>query len=138
MSDRELLDLLADLVDRLDPAPEHLAAQAQAALAERHDGDPLRLVTDSALTEPEDVRGSSGTRTLRFGELDLRLAGLDRLCVTGFARTGRLAVVRWPGGLVEAAIEDGWFHVDHVPHGPVKFVLRRPGRRDLATPWFVA
>ncbi|GAA1280632.1 hypothetical protein [Saccharothrix xinjiangensis] len=57
---------------------------------------------------------------------------------SGLLVTNALAVVRWPGGEVRAAIDRaGWFHLDGVPSGPVKFLLLGPAARH-ATPWFVA
>ncbi|ONI82431.1 hypothetical protein ALI22I_40805 [Saccharothrix sp. ALI-22-I] len=138
-TDRELLDTLAHLVDDLDPTPRTLAAQAQCALNERTDAATMRLVADSVRTAPPGMRGRGGTRTLTFTDLDLRLDHVrGGLHATGLARAGTLAVVRWPGGQVTAAIDPaGWFHVERVPFGPVRFVLRGTGR-DHATPWFVA
>ncbi|QFZ23636.1 hypothetical protein [Saccharothrix syringae] len=138
--DRLLLDALAHLVDHLDPAPDDLAARAADALAERVDAVPLRLLTDSALVTPPGTRGRCATRTLRFAGLDLQLDHADGgLHATGLApRPCALATARWPGGEVRAAVDrTGWFHLDGVPFGPVRFVLDGPaGRR--ATPWFVA
>jgi hypothetical protein len=137
-SDRDLLDALAHLVDDLDPTPETLAAQAQAALRERTDATAMRLLTDSARVDPPGVRGRCGARTLAFTGLDLRLDhGTGGVHATGLARAGTLAVARWPGGQVAAVIEAGWFHVERVPFGPVRFVLCGDGRAH-ATPWFVA
>jgi hypothetical protein len=137
--DRELLDALAHLVDDLDPTPETLAAQAQAALRERTDATALRLLTDSARVDPPGMRGRCGTRTLTFAGLDVRLDHVTGgVHATGLARAGTHAVARWPGGQVTVAIDEaGWFHVERVPFGPVRFVLRGGGR-ERATPWFVA
>ncbi|MFD1151375.1 hypothetical protein [Saccharothrix hoggarensis] len=140
-ADRDLLDALAHLVDHLDPPPPALAARALSALDERTDAASLRLLSDTARVDPPGMRGCAGVRTLTFTGLDLQLdPGADGLHVTGLtpANAGGLAAVRWPGGEATAPIDPaGWFHVDHVPHGPVKFVLRRPDG-DHATPWFVA
>lgn len=52
--------------------------------------------------------------------------------------TNALAVVRWPGGEARAAVDRaGWFHLDGVPFGPVRFLLLGSAARH-ATPWFVA
>jgi hypothetical protein len=138
-SDRELLDALAHLVDNLDPTPQTLAAQARSALSERTGGTAMRLLSDSARVDPPGMRGRCGTRTLTFTDLDLRLDHVTGgLHATGLARAGAVAVARWPGGEVTAVIDPtGWFHVDRVPLGPVRFVLRGDGR-EHATPWFVA
>ncbi|WP_158846960.1 hypothetical protein [Saccharothrix deserti] len=140
-TDRELLDSLAHLVDDLDPTPETLAAKAQRALRERTDAAAMRLLSDSVRGAPPGMRGRGGTRTLTFTDLDLRLDHVTGgLHATGLVRagTGTLAVARWPGGQVTAAIDPaGWFHVERLPFGPVRFVLRGAGR-DHATPWFVA
>ncbi|GAA1345469.1 hypothetical protein [Saccharothrix algeriensis] len=140
MTDEDLLRSLADLVDRLDPPPADLAARARAALAERSGAELSRLLTDSAHTAEPGLRGAGHVRVLRFADLDLRLElTATGLRVTGLARTGTHAVTRWPGGARTTGIDPaGWFHVDGVPPGPVRFVLRRPGRPDLATRWFVA
>lgn len=141
-ADRRLLDALAHLVDHLDPVPGDLAGRAAAALAERVEAAPMRLLTDSALVTPPGTRGRCATRTLRFVGLDLQLDhAADGLHATGLAHaapTGAVAVVRWPGGEAGAAIDGtGWFHLDGVPFGPVRFAVR--GRSGLhATPWFVA
>lgn len=137
--DRELLDALAHLVDDLDPTPDAITAQARAALAERTDAAPLRLLADSVRVDPPGMRGRGCARRLAFTDLDLRFDHVaGGLHVTGLAREATLAVARWPGGRAAAAVDAaGWFHVERVPFGPVRFVLRRPGR-DRATPWFVA
>lgn len=129
-TDRELLDALAVLVDVLDPIPESLVAWAWSALAERTDEAAVRLLSDSA-------RG--GARRLTFTGLALRLDRVDGgSSVTGSAPGAAVAVVRWQGDEVAAAVgPDGWFHVERVPSGPVRCVLRGAGR-DRATPWFVA
>ncbi|MEV0676647.1 hypothetical protein AB0I60_08985 [Actinosynnema sp. NPDC050436] len=154
MNDRTLLDALADLLDRADPLPRLLTARASAALAERTGAALTRLITDSAHLAPAHptaarttpdhlagtgMRGASQVRTLRFTDLDLRLeptgTGLD---VTGLARTGTHAVAIWPGGARTTPVDPtGWFHVEHVPAGPVRFALRHEGRPDVTTRWFV-
>jgi hypothetical protein len=133
-TDRELLDALALVVDVLDPIPESLVAWAWSALAERADAVALRLLSDSVHVEP---RG--GARRVVFAGLVLRLDRVDGgLSVTGFAPGAAVAVLRWPGDGVAAAVgADGSFHVERVPFGPVRCVLRGAGR-DRATPWFVA
>ncbi|WP_447004675.1 hypothetical protein ACRAKI_34665 [Saccharothrix isguenensis] len=138
-SDRELLDALAHLVDDLDPTPRTLASQARSALGERTGGTTMRLLSDSARVDPPGMRGRCGTRTVTFTDLDLRLDHVaGGLHVTGLARAGALAVARRPGGEETAAIDEaGWFHVELLPFGPVRFVLRGGGR-EHATPWFVA
>lgn len=133
-TDRELLDALAVVVDVLDPIPESLVAWAWSALAQRTGAAPLRSLSDSVHVEP---RG--GARRLAFAGLTLRLDRVDGgLSVTGSAPGAAVAVVRWPGSEVAAVVgPDGWFHVERVPSGPVRCVLRGAGR-DRATPWFVA
>ncbi|MBB5954661.1 hypothetical protein FHS29_001231 [Saccharothrix tamanrassetensis] len=140
MNHQDLLDSLATMFDRLDPPPVLLAAQAQSALAERCDARLSRLITDSAHTTRTDVRGTDRVRTMRFADLDLHLEPTATgLHLTGLARTGSQAVTRWPGGATTSDIDPtGWFHVDHVPPGPVRLLLRREGHPDLATRWFVA
>ncbi|RKT57962.1 hypothetical protein [Saccharothrix australiensis] len=140
MNHPDLLDSLADLLDRLDPPPPHLVARAQAALAERRAAQLSRLLTDSAHTTPTGMRGTDHVRTLRFTDLDLHLEPTATgLHVTGRARTGTHAVAHWPGGTRTGHIDPaGWFHLEDVPPGPVRFVLHRDGHPDLATRWFVA
>ncbi|MGM1061047.1 hypothetical protein [Saccharothrix sp. Mg75] len=141
-TDRELLDALAHLVDRLDPIPEVLAHHARSALAERTDALPMRLLTDSARTTPPGVRGRGATRTLRFAGLDLHLDhGETGLHATGLTspttRAGVVLVCR-PGSETRVQVDpSGWFHADHVPSGPIRFVLTGPSH-DLTTPWFTA
>jgi len=49
-----------------------------------------------------------------------------------------VAVVRWPGGEARTPVDRaGWFHLDGVPFGPVRFLLLGPAARH-ATPWFTA
>ncbi|MEU4802334.1 hypothetical protein [Actinosynnema sp. NPDC023587] len=140
MNDRTLLDALAGLLDRVDPPPPALAARARTAFTERTGALPARLITDSAHTTETGMRGVGRIRTIRFTELDLRLEPTGTgLHVTGLARTGTHAVAHWPGGARTTPVDpSGWFHVDHVPPGPVRFVLRDEGRPDIATRWFVA
>ncbi|MFE9744637.1 hypothetical protein ACFYOT_07025 [Saccharothrix saharensis] len=132
--DRALLDALAAVVDRFDPTPEHVAVRARAALGERTDAVPLRLLSDSVFLDRP-----GGPRRVTFSGLDLRLSrDGGGVRVSGWARFGAFAVVRWPGGSVTSALDEaGWFHVERVPFGPVRCVLRGAGR-DHATPWFAA
>lgn len=132
--DRALLDALAAVVDRFDPTPERVAVRARAAFGERTDAVPLRLLSDSVFVDRPD-----GPRRLTFRGLDLRLSrDGDGLRISGSAGVGAFAVVRWPGGSAMSALDAaGWFHVERVPFGPVRCVLRGAGR-DHATPWFVA
>ncbi|MBW4715789.1 hypothetical protein [Saccharothrix obliqua] len=129
-----LLAALADVLDRLDPPPARLVTHARDALATRLHADPLDLLTDSARTTPGGMRGT-GHRTMRFTDLDLRLEPTATgLRLTGHAPAGH-ATAHWPGGTRTTAVDpDGWFHLDHVPPGPLRVVL--DGAR--ATPWFVA
>ncbi len=133
-TDRELLDALAAVVDRLDPTPDSLVGWARSALGERGDAVGLRPLADSVHGDPPGA-----PRQLAFTGLDLRLDRVTGgLRVTGLARFGTLASVRWPGDEVAAVVGPaGWFHVARVPFGPVRCVLRGAGR-DHATPWFVA
>lgn len=136
MTDRELLDALALVVDDLDPMPGPLLARARSALVERADAVTSRLLSDSVHVDP------GLPRRVVFAGLDLRL---DRVAgglrVTGSARAGAVVVARWPGGRVTAVVDQaGRFHLERVPFGPVRFVLRGvdASGRDHATPWFVA
>ncbi|WP_367134487.1 hypothetical protein [Saccharothrix sp. HUAS TT1] len=138
-TDREVLDAIARLVDELDPAPATLADRARAALAERTGAAPLRLLSDSAEGEEPGMRGCGGGRRLRFTGLHLRLDHVaGGLQVTGLAVGASLVVARRPGGEVAVEVDEaGWFHLDRVPSGPVRFVLRGAGC-EHATRWFVA
>lgn len=133
-SDLDLLALLADLLDRADPVPEPVVAQARAALVGRTDAILTRLITDSAHT-----RGSHTTRTLRFTALDVVLEPAPGgLHVTGFAHTGATLHAHWPTGSLTTPLgPGGFFHLDHLPAGPLKFLLRQEGAPDTATRWFV-
>ncbi|XVV03499.1 hypothetical protein ACQPW3_40305 [Actinosynnema sp. CA-248983] len=134
LSDQDLLTRLADLLDRADPAPRTVVAQARAALAARTRAVLTRLITDSAHT------GRARTaRTLRFTALDVVLEpALNGLHVTGFAHTGTTLLVRWPTGERSTSIgPGGFFHVDNIPVGPLKFLLRQEDAPDTATRWFV-
>lgn len=133
-SDLDLLALLADLLDRTDPVPEFVATQAEAALVERTGAVLTRLITDTAHT-----RGTHTARTLRFTALDVVLEPAPGgLHVTGFAHTGTTLHTHWPTGSLTTALgPGGFFHVDHVPAGPLKFLLRQGGAPDTATRWLV-
>lgn len=135
LSDHDLLLRLADLFARVDPVPEPVAAQAEAALDRRTDAVLTRLITDSAHTA-----GRRTTRTLRFTALDVVLEpALDGLHATGFAHTGTTLLTRWPTGAHTTPLgPGGHFHVDNVPTGPLKFLLRQEDAPDTATRWFVA
>ncbi|MFI9813062.1 hypothetical protein [Saccharothrix variisporea] len=135
LSDLDLLALLADLLDRIDPVPEFVVRQAEAALVTSTGAVLARLITDSAHTAPAPT-----TRTLRFTALDVVLEpALGGLHATGFARTGTTLHTHWPTGSLATPLgPGGFFHVDHVPSGPLKFVLRQEGAPDTATRWFVS
>jgi hypothetical protein len=144
-TDRDLLDALAAVLDRIDPVPPHLA---EAALFRPPtDAALLALLTDSALAAPAGVRGDSGTRTLRFTApdttVDLRLDTVPRLGVRALglvhpAVDDSTVEVTWPTGTRTAPVDRiGGFHVDPLPAGPLRFVLRRPAHPDLSTGWFV-
>ncbi|MFT7836230.1 hypothetical protein Q5530_08770 [Saccharothrix sp. BKS2] len=61
-----------------------------------------------------------------------------RLPTSALLVPGAVAVVRWPGGEARTPVDRaGWFHLDGVPSGPVRFLLLGPATRH-ATPWFVA
>ncbi|MEJ2857240.1 MULTISPECIES: hypothetical protein [unclassified Saccharothrix] len=135
LSDLDLLTLLADLLDRTDPVPEFVVAQAEAAFVERTGAVLTRLITDSAHT-----RGSHTARTLRFTALDLVVEPAPGgLHATGFAHLGTTLHTHWPTGSITTPLgPGGFFHLDHVPSGPLKFVLRQEDAPDTATRWFVA
>lgn len=140
LSDQDLLARLAELLDRADPVPPTVVAQARAALAARTPAVLTRLITDSAHTTGAHTSGTSSTRTLRFTALDVVLEpALEGLHVTGFARTGTTLHVRWPTGTRTTDLgPGGFFHLDHIPAGPLKFLLRQEDAPDTATRWFVA
>ncbi|MEU7531820.1 hypothetical protein AB0A74_39215 [Saccharothrix sp. NPDC042600] len=140
LSDTDLLVLLADLFARVDPVPEPVAAQAEAALTRRTTAVLTRLITDSAHTANHHTAGRRTARTLRFTALDVVLEPTPGgLHATGFAHTGTTLLTRWPTGAHTTPLgPGGHFHVDDIPTGPLKFVLRREGAPDTATRWFVA
>ncbi|PRY43348.1 hypothetical protein [Umezawaea tangerina] len=144
-ADRDLLDALAAVLDLVDPVPPHLAEAA--GFHPPTDAAPMDLLTDSALTAPAGVRGDGGTRTLRFTgpgtTVDLRLDTATRLGVRAIglvhpAVDGSTIRATWPDGVRSAPVDPiGRFHLDPLPTGPLRFVLRRPTLPDLSTGWFV-
>ncbi|WNV91102.1 hypothetical protein [Umezawaea sp. Da 62-37] len=144
-ADRDLLDALAAVLDRIDPVPPHLAGAA--LFHPPTDTALMTLLADSALTAPAGVRGDGGTRTLRFTgpgtTVDLRLdtvphLGVRTLGLVSPAVEGSTVQATWPTGTSTAAVDRiGGFHLDPLPAGPLRFVLRRPARPDLGTGWFV-
>ncbi|GAA0227657.1 hypothetical protein GCM10010492_27490 [Saccharothrix mutabilis subsp. mutabilis] len=140
LSDHDLLLRLSDLLVRLDPTPRTVAAQARAALTRRTTAVLTRLITDSAHTTDHGTADHPTARTLRFTALDVVLEPTPSgLHATGFAHTGTTLLTRWPTGAHTTPLgPGGYFHVDNVPSGPLKFVLRRKGAPDTATRWFVA
>lgn len=139
LSDLDLLALLAGLLDRIDPVPEFVVAQAEAALVERTGAVLTRLITDSAHTRGTRTAHTRTARTLRFTALDVVLEPAPGgLHATGFAHTGTTLHTHWPTGSLTTPLgPGGFFHLAHVPSGPLKFVLRQGGAPDTATRWFV-
>jgi hypothetical protein len=141
--DRALLDELALLLDQVDPVPPWLA---EAAWFPPGDFVPFDWVSDSAVAVPVGMRGGGGSRALRFtGEgttVDLRLDSVDGLGVRVLGLVhppcGGDGLVSWPRGGVVSSIDGiGWFRVEVVPGGPLRFVVRQPGLPELSTGWFV-
>lgn len=139
--ERELLAALVDVLDLVDPVPEHLAAAGESALSSRAlDFTPLRMTAATA-----GMRG--GSPSLRFTgpstTVDLHLhadgrTGLHALGLVHPASGGSTAVVSWPGGSRTTTIDPiGWFSVSGLPPGPLRFLVRQPDSLDLSTGWFV-
>ncbi|WP_199441588.1 hypothetical protein [Umezawaea beigongshangensis] len=130
-----ILDDLADALHAADPVPAGVVAAAALAFdARREDADALER-----LPEPAGVRGC--TSRLAFGgpgvRVDLEFSGsLDVLGLVHPPCAGT-ALVRWPGGSREVVVDGGWFRADGVPPGPLRVVVRAPGRGAVSTGWFV-
>lgn len=148
-TDRELLDALAAALGKVDPPPPQLTIAAEAVFSLHRNTfniAVLSTVADSAVRAPAGMRGSSGTRSLRFigsgTTVDLQLdvvagLGLHAFGLVHPARPGSTAVTSWSGGTHTAEIDTvGWFQAS-MPCGPIRFMLCQPGRPDLTTGWFV-
>jgi hypothetical protein len=140
-ADHELLATLAQVLDQVDPVPEHLTVASEAVFSLRaNDSIMLRLAA-----APAGMRGASPA--LRFTgssvTVDLQLhvdgrMGLHALGLVHPVSRGSTAVACWPGGSRTTTIDAiGWFSVSSLPPGPLRFLVRRPGSPDLSTGWFV-
>ncbi|MFD7652964.1 hypothetical protein ACFV4N_03190 [Actinosynnema sp. NPDC059797] len=126
---------------QLDPTTDGLHATGLAGAVLRTSGPshttPARLghlATDPFATDP---RTSSPATDPRTSPPALASPATSPLTLDPPV-TNALAVVRWPGGEARAAVDPaGWFHLDGVPFGPVRFLLLGSAARH-ATPWFVA
>ncbi len=151
-TDRDLLDELAAVLDRVDPIPTYLAEAAD--FPPPNDFTLLTWLADSALAPLPGMRGGTTSRTLRFTgtdattgtdeatTVDLHLDTIDGRGVhaLGLVHPPRPGTVRvsWPHGGTRSTIDHvGWFQADALPTGPLHFAVHQPGRRTLSTGWFV-
>ena len=144
-SDDVLMHRLGAMLDRLDPTPPEVVAEARALFGLRRlDEELAELVRDSA----EDrggllvVRGEGDVRLISFetGPVTVELQVTERGAVrdlvaqvTGAALVG--AEVETSAGRREVPIEDSLFTADDVPAGLLRLRLHTSTGRDLVTSW---
>jgi hypothetical protein len=142
MNDRELITELDALLNRLDPVPERVLADARAAFE-------LSLVTTdwTVLAEVQEPAVRSGRRRLRFGggpvsvvvELHRVPWRLNLIGVVAADAEVAEIDVRWPFGAVPVVPDEtGVFRAELLPRGPLRVVVRVAGGESFATPWFRA
>lgn len=147
--DDALLRELAEVMNRLDPVPDHLLGAARAAFGLRRlDAELAQLAYDSEEHEPElAVRSDAGPRLLTFETADLRV----ELQVEEQPGAHRLIGRLEPSGPGHVEVEDrdgrtraraevddaGRFSVGRVPGGAVRLTCHRAGTPSTTTEWTV-
>jgi hypothetical protein len=143
VSDEELLEVLAAVLERTDPVPADLVAAASAALTWRTiDAELAELLYDSAVDpEPVLVRELTVARLLAFAgaalSVDVELQGEE--LVGSLSPPGPCAIeLQQPAGSRQAESDDaGMFRLTGVQRGPARLVVRDPTGGVVATPWVV-
>lgn len=150
-AERELLAVLRDVLEEVDPVPAGLADAARAALSWRTvDAELAELVADSAL-EQAGVRSTRAPRLLTFTAAETTLV-VEVAAPTPPAQAGRrligqivapraveVEVRHSDGSLTVTADEYGRFRAEPVPPGPISLACRFPGTEiaDVVTSWVV-
>jgi hypothetical protein len=146
-SDDEMLARLGELMDRSDPMPADVVAQARPLfLLRRLDEQLVELIRDSADDRESDrvlaVRGQGDVRLISFEtgpvtvELQVTEQGTTRDLVAQITGTAVVrAEVETSGGRQQVHVDDGLFSTDGVQNGLLRLRLLTEGGRELVTSW---
>ncbi|WP_289009839.1 hypothetical protein [uncultured Thermomonospora sp.] len=143
MTDAELLQLVRAAFAAYDPVPQHVLADARAALRWREaDAAPARLV-ETGQDRRTPVLRETGARLLTFTgggltvELEVSGAGpAYQLAGQLLPPAQALVRVRHTGGeLAGHAEAAGQFVVEGVPAGPVSLLILPDGGSPVVTDW---
>ena len=141
--ERDILDGLREIFERLDPMPPELDELVLFALASRDLDAELARIVEDELVRP-GTRASGRVRSIRF-----ELQGLEMLVTVVEGATGRRRVDGWlappqpatveartpqaPQARPPSADQSGRFALPDLGSGPTQFVVRLEGR-TLVTP----
>jgi len=148
-AERELLALLRDMLEEIDPVPATLLDVARASFTWRTVDAELAELTADSILDGAAVRSTRTPRLLTF------TAGATTLVVevatpypspaTGrrllgqivAPRAAELEVRHADGSLTVAADEFGRFRAERVPPGPISLACRfaDPAEREVVTSW---
>jgi hypothetical protein len=163
-TDEELLLLLGEVLERVDPPPSWLVS-ASERLYDVRDAELAALIADSSVDAAGTAVRSAGTvtpRLLTFEAADfaveVEVEPASAGSPAGSSSVGHVVrgqvvprqelriqlVSRTAGGDLALHRHDevttdahGRFEVDGVPPGPFRLVCRRPGQQPVATAWVV-
>ena len=144
-SDEELLARLREVLEPLDPVPEHVLAGSRALFGLRRlDEELAELVRDSAEEQGRllAVRGEGDVRLISFEtgpvavELQVTERGSRRDLIAQISGTAVVrAEVETPSGRRPAPVSDGVFTLDGVEGGLLRLRLLTSSGQDLVTSW---
>jgi hypothetical protein len=146
LPETELLAVIGEFFDEIDPVPDHVVAAAKGCLTWRTiDAELAELIEDTALLAGTSVRSPHGPRLLTFSApqvsvvVEVAEVGPTRRLIgqLGDPRSAAIEVRFRDGTTWVDADQLGRFVVDGVPAGPVSLVCRFPDSdiAPLVTDW---
>jgi len=143
--DDQLADALAQVLEAVDPVPEHVAAAARAAFTWRTiDAELAEFAFDSA-AQPLGVRSAEANRQVTFRsasvEIELMITESDARRLVGQLIPPDVAGIELVSGHDSATVDSdhlGRFTFDQLPSGPARLVVRGSDGTVLAqTDWLL-
>jgi hypothetical protein len=145
IDDDELMGVLRQTADELDPPPDLVVTSARAALSTRLLDDELAALLMDSAVDAELVRSDdTDVRLLSFGtsavSVELHLEPVaDRLSLRGLVSGASGTILIEQPGVAHTLLIDpeGWFTTPNLHRGATRLRLNAPDGHPITTTWVV-